>query len=39
MRLLDYLCTNYSKSHHIVYLLNNRVFNLFVEYKTQLRMY
>jgi len=43
LRLLDWLITNYSKNNNIVYPLNiggvDKQFNIFLNYKTQLKAY
>lgn len=39
LRLMDYLVTNYAKKRNIVYLAGDASFNLFVEYKSQLKAY
>lgn len=44
LRILDWLVTNYAKKHNVVYTLcrddgNARSFNLFVDYKSQLKAY
>lgn len=36
LRLLDWLVTNYAKSHSVKYIMNNRVFNMFKSYKEEL---
>jgi len=40
LRLMDYLVTNYAKKRNVVYLVgDSKSFNLFVEYKSQLKAY
>jgi hypothetical protein len=39
LRLMDYLVTNYAKKRNIVYAVNDKSFNLFIEYKSQLKAY
>ena len=40
LRILDWLVTNYAKKHNIVYLKPDaRPFNMFLEYKSQLKAY
>jgi len=44
LRILDWLVTNYAKKHNIVYLVPDedgvpRTFNMFLEYKSQLKAY
>lgn len=43
LRILDWLVTNYSKKHNIVYLVQGdggaKTFNMFLEYKSQLKAY
>ena len=39
LRLIDWLVTNYSKSHNIVYSVNGRHFNLHQNYKDMLKAY
>lgn len=39
LRLVDWLVTNYSKSHNIVYYVNKRPFNIHQSYKNMLRAY
>ena len=41
LRILDYLCTNYAKTHDIVYNVSNRKtpFNIYLQYKAQLKAY
>lgn len=45
LRILDWLVTNYAKKHNIVYLVTNHdddvpgTFNMFLEYKSQLKAY
>lgn len=44
LRILDWLVTNYAKKHNIVYLVDGacgatRTFNVFLEYKSQLKAY
>lgn len=43
LRILDWLVTNYSKKHNIVYLVQgdglSKTFNMFLEYKSQLKAY
>jgi hypothetical protein len=39
LRLLDYLVTNYAKKKNIVYPVGPKSFNVFVEYKSQLKAY
>lgn len=43
LRLLDWLVTNYSKKHNVVYMINKggeeRTFNMFMDYKSQLKAY
>lgn len=39
LRVLDWLVTNYAKSYNIVYTLNDAPFNIYTNYKAQLRGY
>tara|TARA_B100001094_G_C18192758_1_gene808418 strand:- start:1089 stop:1559 length:471 start_codon:yes stop_codon:yes gene_type:complete len=43
LRLIDYLCTNYSKHHHVVYFVEHsgkrQLFNLHTKYRGQLKAY
>lgn len=39
LRLIDWLVTNYSKSHNIVYTVNGKHFNLHQNYKDMLKAY
>ena len=41
LRVVDYLCTNYSKHHDVMYYIGNRKtpFNLFLDYRSQLKAY
>lgn len=39
LRLLDWLVTNYSKKNNIIYTNNNNTFNIFLEYKNQLKSF
>jgi len=39
LRLVDWLVTNYSKSHNVVYYVNNMPFNVHQSYKNMLRAY
>ena len=43
LRLLDWLITNYAKSHNIVYMINvggiEKQLNIYLNYKTQLKAY
>jgi hypothetical protein len=44
LRILDWLVTNYSKKHNVVYLIPGedgvpKTFNMFLEYKSQLKAY
>lgn len=43
LRILDWLVTNYAKKHNIVYLIHTSTdqqpFNMFLEYKSQLKAY
>lgn len=43
LRILDWLVTNYAKKHNIVYLIqtdnDQQPFNMFLEYKSQLKAY
>lgn len=43
LRLLDWLITNYAKSHNIMYIVNtggvDKQFNIYLNYKTQLKAY
>lgn len=39
LRLVDWLVTNYSKSHNIVYYVNNMPFNVHQSYKNMLKAY
>jgi len=43
LRVIDWACTNYSKKHNVTYLVTDqfgqRAFNLFLEYKSQLKSF
>lgn len=39
LRILDYFVTNYAKKKKIIYLLNGEPFNVFLNYKAQLKAY
>jgi hypothetical protein len=39
LRLMDWLVSNYSKSHHIVYYVDNIPFNMHQNYKNMLKAY
>jgi len=41
LRILDWLLTNYSKKHNVSYILpaEDRMFNMYIDYKSQLRSY
>lgn len=39
LRNLDWLCTNYAKKHNITYMLNNQLFNIYLDYKASLKAY
>lgn len=39
LRLLDFTVCNHAKKNHILYNLNGRLFHVYSEYKTQLRLY
>ena len=39
LRIIDYTCTNYSKSHDVVYYIGKTPFNLYVMYRGQLKAY
>lgn len=39
LRILDWLVTNYAKKHNIVYVVRSSTFNMFLEYKSQLKAY
>lgn len=39
LRILDYFVTNYAKKKKIIYLHNDRFFNVFLNYKAQLKAY
>ena len=39
LRIIDWLVTNYSKTHNVSYLLNKQVFNLHQSYKNMLKAY
>jgi hypothetical protein len=39
LRLIDWLVTNYSKSEHIVYNVNDTMFNMHISYKNMLKAY
>lgn len=39
LRILDYFVTNYAKKKKIIYQHNNRFFNVFMNYKSQLKAY
>ena len=39
LRLLDYFCVNYAKKHNTIYRLSNgKMFNVYLNYKTQLKL-
>ena len=39
LRIIDYLCTNYSKMNNVVYTLKGKPFNLYLMYRGQLKAY
>jgi hypothetical protein len=39
LRILDYFVTNYAKKKKIIYLQSNKYFNVFLNYKAQLKAY
>jgi len=39
LRAIDYLCTNYAKSHDIIYNVGKSPFNLYLSYRSQLKAY
>ena len=39
LRILDWLVTNYAKKHNIIYIVNNIHFNIYLDYKNQLKAY
>ena len=39
IRLIDYFITKYSKINKITYSINNSLFNIFISYKQQLKIY
>lgn len=39
LRLLDWLITNYSKNNNVCYIVNDANFNIYLNYKTQLKAY
>lgn len=39
LRLIDWFVTNYSKSHNISYIVNGQEFNVYINYKNQLKAY
>ena len=39
IRLIDYYITKYSKLNKISYLINNNIFNVYISYKQQLKIY
>lgn len=39
LRILDWLVTNYAKKHNIIYMVNNNHFNIYLDYKNQLKAY
>ena len=39
LRLLDWLITNYAKKYNVTYLVNGNTFNIYLNYKTQLKAY
>ena len=39
LRILDWLVTNYSKKHNVIYSINNTHFNVYLDYKNQLKAY
>lgn len=39
LRVLDWLVTNYSKKYNICYMLNGKNYNLYLNYKNQLKAY
>lgn len=39
LRILDWLVTNYSKKNNIMYIVNNTHFNIYLDYKNQLKAY
>ena len=39
LQLLDWLITNYAKKYNVTYLVNDNTFNIYLNYKTQLKAY
>lgn len=39
LRVIDYLCTNYAKTHDVVYYIDKKPFNLYLQYRSQLKAY
>ena len=39
LRILDWLVTNYAKKNNIIYETNNKHFNIYLDYKNQLKAY
>ena len=39
LRVIDYLCTNYAKKHDVMYYIDRTPFNLFLQYRGQLKAY
>ena len=40
LRIIDYLCTNYAKTQDVVYYIDKKTpFNLFLQYRSQLKAY
>jgi len=39
LRILDWLVTNYAKKYNIIYKTNNKHFNIYLDYKNQLKAY
>jgi len=39
LRAIDFLCTNYSKNLNVIYMIDNQPFNLYVQYRAQLKAY
>ena len=39
LRIIDYLCTNYSKKCDVIYYVDKTPFNLYLQYRSQLKAY
>lgn len=39
LRSVDYLCTNYAKNHDVIYNIGKTPFNLYLNYRSQLKAY